>query len=141
MIEAMNSGARLNHIAVAVTDLEAALSFYRDALGLQLDHVEDVQEEKSKVAFLPLGNSEIELVQPTSDDTGVAKWLARHGAGMHHLAIQVENLDATLQRLKQHNIELISPEPKQKSNGTRYAFVHPKSAFGVLVELYEVRSK
>ena len=107
---------------------------------MQLDHVEDVPEEKSRVAFIPLGNSEIELVQPTSDDTGVAKWLAKHGPGMHHVAIQVENLDATLARLKQRNIELTSPEPRQKPNGTRYAFVHPRSAFGVLVELYEVRS-
>lgn len=132
------STARLNHLAVAVPDLEAALSFYRDALGLRLERVETVEREAVKVAFLPLGDGEIELVQPTRDDTGIAKWLGKHGAGMHHVCIQVDDIAATLERLKAHQVELINPEPVQKADGTRYAFIHPKSAFGVLVELYEV---
>ena len=134
-----NYTARLNHLAVAVPDLEEALSFYRDALGLNLERVENVEREAVKVAFLPLGDGEIELVQPTRDDTGIAKWLAKHGAGMHHVCIQVDDIVATLARLKAHNVELINPEPVQKSDGIRYAFIHPRSAFGVLVELYEVR--
>jgi methylmalonyl-CoA/ethylmalonyl-CoA epimerase len=136
--ERANHAARLNHLAVAVPDLEAALSFYRDALGLTLERVENVEREAVKVAFLPLGDGEIELVQPTRDDTGIAKWLAKHGAGMHHVCIQVDDIVATMARLKAHGVELINPEPVQKSDGVRYAFIHPKSAFGVLVELYEI---
>jgi methylmalonyl-CoA/ethylmalonyl-CoA epimerase len=132
------NNAKLNHLAVAVPDLDAALTFYRDALGLHLERVENVEREAVKVAFLPLGDGEIELVQPTRDDTGIAKWLGKHGAGMHHVCIQVDDIAATIERLKAHNIELINPEPVQKADGTRYAFVHPKSAFGVLVELYQV---
>jgi len=129
----------LNHIAIAVTDMDAALTFYRDVLGLRLDRIEDVKEEKSKVAFLPLGTSEIELVQPTADDTGIAKWLAKHGAGMHHIAIQVTDIIAAMDRLKTHQVELINLEPRRKADGTLYAFIHPRSAFGVLIELYQVR--
>jgi methylmalonyl-CoA/ethylmalonyl-CoA epimerase len=136
-----NHSARLNHLAVAVPDLEAALSFYRDALGLRVERVEDVEREAVKVAFLPLGDGEIEIVQPTRDDTGIAKWLGKHGAGMHHLCIQVGDIVATLARLKAHNVELINPEPVQKNERVRYAFIHPRSAFGVLVELYEVRDE
>ena len=131
--------ASLNHLAVAVTNLEEALAFYRDALGLTLERVEDVPSEAVRVAFLPLGDGEIELMQPTRDDTGVAKWLAKRGPGMHHVCIQVSDIAATLARLKAHNVELINPEPVQKPDGTRYAFVHPKSAFGVLVELYQLK--
>jgi methylmalonyl-CoA/ethylmalonyl-CoA epimerase len=131
--------ASLNHLAVAVTNLEEALAFYRDALGLTLERVEDVPSEAVRVAFLPLGDGEIELMQPTREDTGVAKWLAKRGPGMHHVCIQVSDIAATLARLKAHNVELINPEPVQKPDGTRYAFVHPKSAFGVLVELYQLK--
>ncbi len=131
---------RLNHLAIAVTDIDTALAFYRDALGLHVERVETVEREAVTVAFLPLGNgdSEIEILQPTRDDTGVAKWLAKHGPGMHHLCIQVADIEATLARLTAHGAELINPQPVQKPDGTRYAFIHPKSAFGVLVELYEL---
>lgn len=136
----MAQQARLNHLAIAVTDLDAALAFYRDALGLHVERVENVERESVAVAFLPLGDgkSEIEILQPTRDDTGVAKWLAKHGPGMHHLCIQVTNIEATLARLAAHGAELINPQPVQKPDGTRYAFIHPRSAFGVLVELYEI---
>ncbi len=131
---------RLNHLAIAVTDLDAALAFYRDALGLHVERVETVEREAVAVAFLPLGDgeSEIEILQPTRDDTGVAKWLAKHGPGMHHLCIQVADIEATLARLAAHGAELINPQPVEKPDGTRYAFIHPKSAFGVLVELYQL---
>ena len=134
-----NNVTGLNHIAIAVTDMDAALTFYCDVLGLHLDRIEEVKEEKSRVAFLPLGASEIELVQPTADDTGVAKWLAKHGPGMHHIAIQVADIVAAMERLKTHQVELINLEPRRKSDGTLYAFIHPRSAFGVLIELYQTR--
>ncbi len=131
---------RLNHLAIAVTDLDAALTFYRDALGLHVERVEHVEREAVTVAFLPLGNgeSEIEILQPTRDDTGVAKWLAKRGPGMHHLCIQVSDIETTLARLAAHGAELITPQAVQRPDGTRYAFIHPRSAFGVLVELYEL---
>jgi methylmalonyl-CoA/ethylmalonyl-CoA epimerase len=128
---------RIDHLAIAVPDIDAALSFYRDALGLQLAEVEDVEREGVRVAFLPLGDSHIELVQPTQTGTGIAKWLAKHGQGLHHVCIKVDDIEATLARLASHGAELINPQAVTKPNGTRYAFIHPRSAFGVLVELYE----
>jgi methylmalonyl-CoA/ethylmalonyl-CoA epimerase len=128
---------KIDHLAIAVPDIEAALAFYRDALGLELQRVEQVEREGVKVAFLPLGDSHIELVQPTRDDTGIVKWMAKHGAGMHHICIAVDDIDAVLQRLAAHDAELINSEPVARDDGTRYAFIHPRSASGVLVELYE----
>lgn len=128
---------KLDHLAIAVPDLDAALAFYRDALGLELQRIEDVEREGVRVAFLPLGEGEIELVQPTRDDTGVVKWMTKHGPGMHHVCIQVADIEATLARLAAHGCELINPQPVAREDGTRYAFVHPRSTFGVLVELYE----
>jgi methylmalonyl-CoA/ethylmalonyl-CoA epimerase len=127
----------LHHLAIAVTDLDAAVAFYRDALGLALERVEYVEREAVRVAFLPLRDGEIEILQPARDDTGVAKWLAKHGPGMHHVCIQVEDIEAVMARLAAHGAELINPQPVQRLDGSRYAFVHPKSAFGVLVELDE----
>ena len=131
---------KINHLAIAVPDLEAALGFYRDALGLPLQQVEAVEREGVKVAFLPLGESHIELVQPTREDTGIAKWVNKHGAGMHHVCVEVNDIDAKLAELAAKGIELINPQAITRDNGTRYAFIHPRSAFGVLVELYEVKS-
>lgn len=128
---------RIDHLAIAVPDIDAALSFYRDALGLPLSEVEDVEREGVRVAFLPLGDSHIELVQPTQEGTGIAKWLGKHGQGLHHVCVRVDDIEATLARLASHGVELINPQPVIKPNGTRYAFIHPRSAFGVLVELYE----
>ncbi len=129
--------ARLEHLAIAVQDLDAALAFYRDALGLAVQRVEDVPQEGVRVAFLPLGESHIELVQPTRDDTGIARWMSKHGGGMHHVCLGVSNLEAVLARLAGAGVELINPTPVVRADGTRYAFIHPRSAFGVLVELYE----
>jgi methylmalonyl-CoA/ethylmalonyl-CoA epimerase len=130
----------LDHLAIAVPDLDAAMAFYRDALGLDVQRVEDVPREGVRVAFLPVGGSHIELVQPTRDDTGIVKWMAKHGAGMHHVCLAVEDIDAVLARLTVHGCELINPQPIARDDGTRYAFIHPRSAFGVLVELYEKRA-
>jgi len=140
---------KINHLAIAVTDLDAALSFYRDALGLPLQGVEAVEREGVRVAFLPIGDSHIELVQPLLEDSGsvvpaasgIAKWMSKHGQGMHHLCIEVQDIQGMLATLKARGVELINPEPVSRANGTRYAFIHPRSAFGVLVELYEIHSE
>lgn len=129
---------KLNHLAVVVEDIDNALTFWRDALGLPLGEVSIVPQEAVKVAFLESGESHIELVQPTSDDSGIAKYLAKKGAGMHHVCFEVADIDATLQHMDALGIELINETPRER-DGRRYAFIHPKSTGGVLVELYEVQ--
>lgn len=128
---------KINHVAVAVADVEAALTFWRDALGIDLHHVEDVPSQKAMVAFLPVGDSEVELVKPTAEDTGVAKFLAERGGGMHHLCFEVDDIEGMLADLKAKGVRLIN-ETAQVLPGRKMAFVHPKSTGGVLVELYEV---
>ena len=128
---------KLNHVAIAVNDLRRALDFWENALGIKLDHIEDVPSQKAKVAFLPIGESEIELVQPTSKDTGTAKFLKSRGAGMHHLCFEVDDIEEMLSSLKAKGICLINEEPLELE-GRRMAFIHPKSADGVLIELYEI---
>jgi methylmalonyl-CoA/ethylmalonyl-CoA epimerase len=128
---------KLNHVAVAVNDITEALDFWEKALDIKLDHVEDIPSLKVKVAFLPVGESEIELVQPTSEDTGTAKFLQKRGAGLHHLCFEVDNIDEMLADLKSKNIRLINEEPLVLE-GRKMAFIHPKSANGVLIELYQI---
>lgn len=128
---------KINHVAIVVPDIEGSLSFWRDAMGIRLDHIEDVPSQKSQVAFLPLGESEVELVRPTTDDSGVAKFLAERGAGMHHLCFEVDDIDGMLANLKAKGVRLIN-ETAQQLEGRKVAFVHPKSSGGVLVELYQV---
>ena len=130
---------KINHIAVAVTDIEGALSFWRDGLGLDVDYVEDVPSQKAVVAFLPVGESEVELVMPAAAYTGVAKFLAERGGGMHHLCFEVDNIEEMLAQLKSKGVRLINETPMALP-GRKMAFVHPKSTGGVLVELYEVIS-
>jgi len=128
----------INHIAVVVDDMEKSLSFWRDALGIELHGLNEVPAEKSQVAFLPLAGSEIELVKPTSDDSGIAKYLARRGPGMHHICIEVDEIEGMLAQLKARGIRLINEEPRTTADGRKYAFVHPESTSGVLVELYQI---
>jgi methylmalonyl-CoA/ethylmalonyl-CoA epimerase len=129
---------RIDHIAIVVEDIEQPLGFWKDALGLELTHVEQVPSQESIVAFLPSGESEIELVKPTSPISGVAKFLAKRGPGMHHICFEVDDLQATLARLKERGIELINETPTLGAGGKKIAFVHPRSTSGVLVELYEL---
>lgn len=129
---------RINHVAVVVDDMEKSLSFWRDALGIHLHELRDVPAEKSQVAFLPLAGAEVELVQPTSDDSGIAKYLAKRGPGMHHICLEVDDILGMLAHLKAKNIRLINEEPRQAADGKKYAFIHPESTGGVLVELYQV---
>jgi len=131
---------KINHVAIVVQDIDAALNFWEQTFGLELDHVEDVPSQKSKVAFLPLGESEIELVQPTTTDSGLANFLEKRGEGMHHICIEVEDIDATLAELKSKGVRLINDVPEELP-GRKMAFIHPKAANGVLVELYQLTEK
>ena len=129
---------KINHIAIIVPDLDSSLAFWRDTLGLPLTHTEEVKSQESIVAFLPMGDSEIELVQPTTDTSGAAKFLAKRGPGLHHIALEVDNLAEMLMTLKEKGVRLINETPIIAAGGNRAAFIHPESANGVLVELYEV---
>jgi methylmalonyl-CoA/ethylmalonyl-CoA epimerase len=129
---------RIDHIAVVVDNLEAALAFWREALGMELDHTLDVPNENAIVAFLPVGDSEIELVKPTLADSGLGRYLEKRGPGMHHICLEVDDIEGVMTHLKEKGIELINETPRLAANGKKYAFVHPKSAFGVMIELYEV---
>ena len=128
---------KINHVAIAVEDIQAALGFWQNALGIPLDHIEDVPSQQAWVAFLPLGGSEVELVQPTVEETGTAKFLKERGGGMHHLCLEVDDIEGMLAQLKEAGIRLINETPLELE-GRRMAFIHPKSASGVLVELYEI---
>jgi methylmalonyl-CoA/ethylmalonyl-CoA epimerase len=128
---------KINHIGVAVSNIDESLKFWRDALGIELGHIEEVPGQKAKVAFLPVGESDVELVCPTAEDTGVAKFLAERGGGIHHLCIEVDDITGMLANLKEKGVRLIDEEPKVLP-GRKMAFIHPKSTGGVLVELYEV---
>jgi len=128
---------RIHHVAVVVDDMDKSLLFWRDALGLNLSEIRDVPEQKSQVAFLPAGESEIELIEPTSGDSGIARYLTKRGPGMHHICVEVDNLQAMLAQLKARGVRLINETPITAVDGKQYAFVHPESTGGVLVELYE----
>jgi methylmalonyl-CoA/ethylmalonyl-CoA epimerase len=128
----------INHIAIVVDDMEKSLAFWRDALGIELHELREVPAEKSQVAFLPLAGAEVELVKPTSDDSGIAKYLAKRGPGMHHLCLEVDDIEGMLSHLKWKKIRLINEEPRIAADGRKYAFIHPESTGGVLVELYQV---
>jgi len=128
----------INHVAVVVDDMEKALSFWRDALGIELQELRDVPAEQSQVAFLPLKGSEVELVMPTSDDSGIAKYLTKRGPGMHHICLEVDDIRGMLVHLQSKGVRLINEEPRTAANGKKYAFIHPESTAGVLVELYEL---
>ncbi|HEY63508.1 MAG TPA: methylmalonyl-CoA epimerase [Caldilineae bacterium] len=127
---------RIDHVAIVVKDIEAALKVYRDALGLSLGHIQTIPEQDVKIAFLPTGDSEIELLEPINPDSGVAKFLAKRGEGVHHICLEVDDLETTLAELAASGVELIDREPRQGAYG-RVAFIHPKGAHGVLIELLE----
>jgi methylmalonyl-CoA/ethylmalonyl-CoA epimerase len=131
-------GHKVNHIAVAVANMEDALGFWRDAMGLELAHTKTVAKEQVRVGFLPIGDCEIELMEPTEEDSPVGKFLAKRGAGLHHICLEVEDIEASMEQLRQHGAALINETPQSHPEGTRYCFVHPKSTGGVLVELYEL---
>lgn len=127
----------IHHIAIAVHDLDAALAFYRDALGLDVTERREVPEEGVEIAFLPAGGGEIELLQPLDEASGVASFLEKRGEGLHHVCLAVEDIEGAMERLRAGGARLLSEEPRVDAHGTRYVFVHPRSARGVLLELYE----
>lgn len=129
---------RVDHIAIVVDDIEAALQFWRDALGLEVDQVQNVSDQKSVVAFLPVGEGEVELVKPTTDDSGIARYLQKRGPGMHHICFEVDDIEAVLAQLKDKGVRLINETPLFGSAGKKLAFIHPESTNGVLVELYQL---
>ncbi len=136
----MSQIKKINHVAIVVKDIDESLKFWKTALGLKLDHVEDVPSQASKVAFIPVGEGEIELVQPTSSDSGMAAYLEKRGEGMHHLCIEVDDIEAKMQELKDAGVRLINQSPEVLP-GRKMAFIHPKSTSGVLVELYEITAE
>jgi methylmalonyl-CoA/ethylmalonyl-CoA epimerase len=129
---------RIDHIAIVVEDLSTALSFWQESLGLNLEHIEEVQEQLSEIAFLPAGGSQVELVRPTTTDSGIARYLQKRGPGIHHICFEVEDLDLALMELKDKGVRLINETAQEGRDGKRLAFIHPESTSGVLVELYEL---
>ena len=136
--KSMTNLKRLDHVAILVPDLDQALAFWQDQLGLTLDYVEVITSMAVKIAFLPLGESEIELVQPITDDSGLAKYLAKKGPGLHHICIEVDDISAKLVELKAQGVRLIDEDPVLMDDGRQLAFIHPTSTGGVLLELYEL---
>lgn len=127
----------MHHVAIVVEDVDEALRFYRDALGLELKERRRVEAEDVEIAFLPLGESEIELLRPLSSESGVGRFLEKRGEGLHHICLAVDDIDAAMERLQKAGAQVLGEKPQQGADGTRYLFVHPKSAHGVLIELYE----
>jgi methylmalonyl-CoA/ethylmalonyl-CoA epimerase len=128
---------KIEHIGVATRSLDESLKFWRDALGLQVVHTEVVEEQGVRVAMLPVGEPRIELLEPTHGDSPVAKFLEKRGAGIHHIAVRVDDIRATLNQLKEKGARLIDESPRVGAGGCLVAFVHPATAGGVLLELVE----
>jgi methylmalonyl-CoA/ethylmalonyl-CoA epimerase len=132
------SGRRLDHIGVAVKDLDGAIGLYRDVLGLKLEGIHVLAERGVRVAFFSIGNeAHIELLEPLNNESTIAKFLSSHGEGLHHLALRVDDIEATLEEFKHKGLTLIDEKPKAGAEGKKIAFVHPKSTRGVLLELCE----
>jgi methylmalonyl-CoA/ethylmalonyl-CoA epimerase len=134
--EALRRIGKVHHVALIVTSIEASLELWRGALGLELETVMDIPDDRVRIAFLGVGESKIELVEPTDDTTGVARFLASKGEGFHHVCLEVPNLAEALLRLEIDGIELIDSAPRRGAEGP-VAFLHPRSCHGVLVELIE----
>ncbi len=128
---------KINHLGIATKGIEEALKFWEEALGLENVHTEVVEDQKVRVAMLPLGESRIELLEPTSDDSPISKFLEKRGGGIHHIAVEVADIEAALAKLKAKGMRLIDEHPRTGAEGCRVAFVHPSSTTGVLLELVE----
>ncbi|GAB6281000.1 MAG: methylmalonyl-CoA epimerase [Thermovirga sp.] len=127
----------IDHIGIAVASIGESLKFWEQSLGVKCTGIEEVAEQKVKTAFLPLGDAEIELLEATDPESPVAKFIEKKGEGIHHLAIRVENLEEALEKMKALGLKLIDEKPRYGAGGARIAFVHPKTAGGVLLELSE----
>jgi len=131
----------IDHIGIAVNNIQESLSFWQTSLGIEPHGTQEVPEQKLRTAFLPVGDTEIELLESTSPDSSVAKFLEKHGEGLHHIAIRVDDIDAALAELKAKGIKLIDETARNGAGGARIAFVHPRSTHGVLLELCERKQK
>ena len=130
--------ATLDHIGIAVTDLNAALAFYRDALGLEVEAAEEVPSQRVRAHFIPIGESALELLEATAPDSPIARYTEKRGPGIHHITLRVDDIRAVLARLKEKGVRLIDQEPRPGAEGALVAFIHPSAAHGVLVELKQV---
>ncbi len=128
---------KVDHIGIAVSDLEESIKFYEDVLGLKLHGTEVVEEQQVKVAFLPVGDTEVELLAATTPDSPIAKFIEKKGQGIQHIAFRVDDIEAALAEMKAKGIRLIDEEPRYGAGGARIAFLHPKATNGVLIELCE----
>ena len=132
--------AVLDHIGIAVKDLAAALAFYRDALGLEIEAPEEVASQRVRAHFVPVGEAKLELLEATAADSPIAKYVDKRGPGLHHITLRVDDIEAALAQLKAHGARLIDEHPRPGAEGSLVAFVHPASAHGVLVELKQAAS-
>jgi methylmalonyl-CoA/ethylmalonyl-CoA epimerase len=128
---------KIDHIGIATHEIDKALAFWKEALGLNIGALETVEEQGVRVAMMSIGESRVELLEPTGSDSPVAKFFKKRGAGIHHIAIRVEDIHAALIRMKECNVRLIDESPRKGAGGCLVAFVHPSSANGVLVELVQ----
>jgi methylmalonyl-CoA/ethylmalonyl-CoA epimerase len=126
---------KINHIGIAVKSLEDTIPFYRDNLGMAFAGIEEVVEQKVRVAMLQIGESKIELLEPTSEDSPVAKFMEKNGQGVHHVAYEVSDIEAAIIKLLADGTRMIDEKPRHGAHGTRIAFIHPKSSSGVLTEI------
>lgn len=130
---------KIDHIGIAVKDLGVAKAFYEESLGLKIDHEETMGE--MRIAFVPVGEVNVELIQSTTKDGVIAKFIAKRGEGIHHIAYEVEDLDGTLELLKGQGVKLVDEKPRPGAHGTRVAFLHPKTSNGVLTELVSIQKE
>jgi len=128
---------KINHLGIATKEIDEALKFWQDALGLENVHIEEVTDQKVRVAMLPIGETKIELLEPTADDSPIAKFLEKRGGGIHHIAVEVKNIEESLAKLKSEGARLIDEQPRIGAEGCLIAFVHPSSTGGVLLELIQ----
>jgi len=128
---------KIHHIGIATSEIGGAAEMWDDLLGLRADHTEEVAGQKVRVCMLPLGESRLELVEPMSPDSPISKFLEKRGGGIHHIALSVEDIRATLQALKKKGARLIDQEPRAGAGGCLVAFIHPSSTGGVLLELVQ----
>lgn len=131
----------LDHVAIAVKDLDSAVALYRDALGLELAEIEEVPEQQVRTAIFGHGMGRVELISPTVSDSGVAKFLEKRGEGLHHICIEVEDLEAAIAAMKARGAPMIDETPKPGAGGAKVAFIHPRGSHGVLVELRQGPSR
>ena len=131
--------ARLDHVGIAVGALEEALSFYRDALGLEIEAPEEIASQRVRAHFVPVGDAFLELLEATGAESPIAKYVAKRGPGLHHVALRVDDVRAALAELKSRGVRLIDEIPRPGAHGSLVAFIHPSAAHGVLVELIQAK--